>query len=69
MHEAHRSKRCDSAGHVCPEVELRVQAAHRLRYVEHCDEHADEMFEIAQRTFDVHMQERKLYDPSDLSES
>lgn len=45
--------RC-SNGVACPEVVLRVEAAERLKYLEECPEHAEELLSIARRIAEAH---------------
>jgi hypothetical protein len=52
-------------GIACPEVTARVAAAHRTKYAEGCEHHADELFAIAQRIAEAHRQENELPHRSD----
>ena len=53
-------RRCTPDGAVCPEVELRLEAGHRTKYVEGCAEHGEELLAAARRIAEVHRQENEL---------
>ena len=52
--------RCARDGTACVEVLARLDAGHRVKYVEGCREHGDALIARAARIADVHRQERAL---------
>ena len=54
-------ERC-SAQTACTEVVARLEAGHRVKYIEQCPEHGEELIAQARRIANVHRQENELRD-------